>query len=295
MNATRCVGLLLTYRDACRGARTIRSLLANNVDGVVAWDNSADEGASAAALLAQVASENRVHVHISETNLGFAAGVNKGIELCARLYPGCRVLLINDDAQLLPGAREMLMRVLSANPACAIAVPAVRQGGVVRRASYYHRAAGLLFQSRLPGCFSYASGCCMLVAIDRIQLPLFDEDFFMYGEDVELSWRLRDRPEAIQFLDQLLVEHEGSASSALGSVFYETHMVKAHLILVPKLSDSSPVRALFFLVRMLTLASRACVRTIRFRSTIPMAAFRGGLRSAWSEWLDARAQGSLRQ
>lgn len=295
MNATRCVGLLLTYRDACRSARTIRSLLENDVDGVVVWDNSADGGASAAVLQSELPGESRVHLHVSQKNLGFAAGVNKGIELCNQLFPGCYVLLINDDAQLLPDAREALMRVLSEHPACAIAVPAIKQGGVVRRAAYYHRATGMLFNSRLPGCFAYASGCCMLVAIDRVQWPLFDEDFFMYGEDVELSWRLRHRPDAIRFVDKLLVEHEGSASSALGSEFYETQMVKAHLILVPKLTASGFVRALFISVRMLSLASRSCVRAIRFRSTIPMTAFIVGMRSAYSEWLHAKTQNSFRQ
>jgi GT2 family glycosyltransferase len=256
----------------------MRSLLANGVVGVVVWDNSADEGRSAAELVPEIAGDERIRVHVSPENVGFAAGVNRGLELCAQLYPRARVLLINNDARLLPGGLEALVNVLEQHPESKIAFPAINHSGVVGGLSYYHRLTGILSGRPHPGCFPYASGCCMLLATDRLEMPLFDDDFFMYGEDAELGWRLHDRPGAMLFVDQVLVEHDGSASSGLGSAFYEAHMVAAHLILVRKLSDKRAGRMAMYVFRIPVLLLRACMRAMRFHSWVPLAALWNGVR-----------------
>lgn len=291
-----CAGLLLNYRDARRSAHAIQSLLDEGAVGVVVWDNSADGGESIAQLAAAWHTDPRVHIHVSPSNLGFAAGVNRGLELCARLHPNTWVLLINNDARLLPGALADLVQALSAAaPGALFAYPAIDHAGVVRGTAYYHRATGLLVERPRPGSFAYASGCCCLLATDRIELPLFDEAFFMYGEDAELGWRLRQRPGAMVFVDRVLVEHEGSASSGLGSAFYETHVAAAHLILARKLATSRVEAAAFLSLRALAMAGRAFVRTVRFHSWIPMAALWQGARIAMRTWRSAGDQPALRQ
>jgi GT2 family glycosyltransferase len=133
------VGLLLNYRDATRSASSMRSLAANGVVGVVVWDNSADEGRSAAELVSAMAgADERIRVHVSPENLGFATGVNRALELCAHLYPGARVLLINNDARLLPDGLEALAKALEEHPEARIAFPAINHSGVVGGLSYYH-------------------------------------------------------------------------------------------------------------------------------------------------------------
>ena len=292
-----CVGLLLNYRDALRSVSSVRSLMANGAVGVVVWDNSADQGHSRAELLSEMEGDERIHVHISPTNLGFSAGVNRGLELCAQLYPGSRVLLINNDARLLPGGLEALVNVLEKHPESRIAFPAISHSGVVGGLSYYHKLTGILSGKPHPGCFPYASGCCMLLATDRLEVPLFDEEFFMYGEDAELGWRLHDKPGAMLFVDQVLVEHDGSASSGVGSAFYETHMVAAHLILVRKVSEKGAGRLVLYALRMPVLFMRACVRAKRFQSWVPLAALWHGIRLAFprKQAEQERRQRSLRQ
>ena len=259
----------------------MRSLMANGVVGVVMWDNSADEGRSAAELVPEIAGDERICLHVSPENLGFAAGVNRGLELCAQLYPGKRVLLINNDARLLPGGLEALVNALEQHPESKVAFPAINHSGVVGGLSYYHKLTGILSGTPHLGCFPYASGCCMLLATDRLKLPLFDEDFFMYGEDAELGWRLHDSPGAMLFVDQVLVEHDGSASSGLGSAFYEAHMVAAHLILARKLSDKRAGRMALYAFRIPVLIMRACVRAMRFYSWVPLAALWKGMQLAF--------------
>ena len=284
MNASeRYVGLLLNYRDADRSASCIRSLQSNGILDVVVWDNSADERHSATTLLSEIGGDERIRVHVSPQNLGFAAGVNHGLELCEQLHAGARVLLINNDARLLPGALAALANALERCPEAKIAFPAINQAGVVSGLAYYHRLTGILYDRPRLGCFPYASGCCLLLATERLVPPLFDEDFFMYGEDAELGWRLQQHsPHALAFVDQVLVEHDGSASSGLGSAFYETHMVAAHLILVRKLAGKSIDRAVLFAFRVPILMSRACARALRFHSTAPLTALLRGAQLAFA-------------
>ena len=259
----------------------MRSLTANGVAGVVVWDNSADEGRSAAELVSAIAGDERIRVHVSPENLGFATGVNRALELCTQLYPDARVLLINNDARLLPGGLEALARALEVHPEARIAFPAINHLGVVGGLSYYHKLTGILSWRPHRGCFPYASGCCMLLATDRLKMPLFDEDFFMYGEDAELGWRLLGDPGAMLFVDQVLVEHDGSASSGLGSAFYEAHMVAAHLILVRKLSEKRAGRMVLYAFRAPVLLLRACVRAMRFHSWVPLIALWNGVQLAF--------------
>lgn len=274
------IGLLLNYRDVSRTVRCIRSLLDQGVEHVVVWDNSEDSGVSAAAVAILMRDERRVDVQVSTRNLGFAAGVNHALAHCAKNHPQAWVLLLNNDAYLLDDALRLLRSALVDSQSAKIAFPSINHAGRILGLAYYHRLTGFLSWTPRPGYFAYASGCCLLIATDRIGLPLFDEAFFMYGEDWELGWRLRAADGAMAFVDETLVEHEGSASSGLGSLFYETQMVAAHLILIRKLSRSPLERIVLYVLRVLMLCARALIRTCRFRSTVPIKALYQGMKMA---------------
>jgi hypothetical protein len=102
----------------------------------------------------------------------------------------------------------------------------------------------------------------------------------MYGEDWLLGWHLRHSLTAIVHVPEVLVEHEGSASSGLGSEFYENRMVAAHLILAQKMANNPTHYALLLMGRMFTLPVRALLRAARYHSLIPIKALRAGLNLA---------------
>ena len=276
------IGLLLNYRDAPRSIRCIQSLLDEGAVAVVVWDNSADGGASARAVGLAYADEPRVDIVVSPTNLGFAAGVNRALAHGRALYPQGWVLLINNDARLLSGGLTALADELNSHPDATLAYPTVDHAGRVLGTAWCHRITGALAWRPHPGYFPYASGCCQLLAVDRLPLPLYDEDFFMYGEDCELGWRLGRKPNAMRHVDQVLVTHDGAASSGLGSAFYESHMVAAHLLLARKLSKNPLDRALLYAARSAMLVMRCLVRTLRYRSSVPLRALGQGARIALS-------------
>jgi GT2 family glycosyltransferase len=109
-----------------------------------------------------------------------------------------------------------------------------------------------------------------------LEHAIFDEDFFMYGEDAELGCRLAKTPGSMVAIPDILVLHEGSASSSQGSPFYEQRMVAAHFILARKLARNRGDWVLMVLARALTLGLRAIIRSIRFHSFVPLHSLKQG-------------------
>lgn len=280
MTGNPIVGLILHYRDASRTSSCLRSLLGEGVAHVLVWDNSEDGGESIAKLEILMQGERRYQTAETGRNLGFAAGVNRGLEILNVEFPGSCVLLINNDATLLSGALGAFRKALESSPGAAIFYPDIDHGGWVRGTVFYHRLTGLITDRPLPGSFPYASGCCLLINPIKSGARLFDEDFFMYGEDIELGARLSQYTGAMVHIQRLLVRHEGSASSHMGSLFYETRVVAAQLILASKLSKGRLDHLLMMALHGVWLGMRGLVRSLRFRSQTPLRALSEGKRIA---------------
>lgn len=272
------IALLLNFRDASRSIACIHSLLDEKINAIFVFDNSADDGLSSKQIVEKFENDPRIFVHISSFNMGFSAGVNAGLHWIEQRFGPVRVLLINNDAVLSPGSAEKLNIALDVSQEAKISYPWIQQSGVVHKPKYYQKFSGIQSDHPMYGSFSYVSGCCMLLDLARIDLPLFDEDFFMYGEDCELSWRWRHQPNAMLYVPGALVVHEGSASSGLGSMFYETRMVAAHLLLAKKMAESSIQRFFYLLLKSGFLLFRMLIRTWRFRSAVPIKAFFEGVK-----------------
>lgn len=278
MNFPSVIGLILNYRDAVRTSRCVHSLLDDGVAHILVWDNSEDKGVSARALRELLDGEDQITIEISPINLGFAAGVNHGLTWIAMRFPGAWALLINNDAVLLLGGISALYEALSKMPAAVIAYPTIDHGNRLIGTAYYQRYLGLITTKPLPGSIPHASGCCQLIALDRMPSLLFDEDFFMYGEDVEFGYRLG--MQRMVHVPSVWVRHEGSASSGMGSPFYEARMVAGHWILARKLAKNRLDQGLLYMGRFIALTLRGCLRAWRYRSGIPLKAYFEGWRMA---------------
>jgi len=266
------IGLTLNFRDAIRTQRSVESLLSNGAEHVVVWDNSDDEGASASNLVEQLAEREKVTLLVSPVNLGFAAAVNRGIDWIKAQFGDVWVALINNDAFFLPGALEKLADALCREPDAMVAFPDIDHGGKVIGAVYYQRWLGLLTQKPIPGSALYVSGCALLIAPERNCSTLFDESFFMYGEDMALGWQQANNNHWCVHVPGVWVLHEGSASSGMGSEFYETRMVAAHFLLAHVLAKGVVQYMLMVLGRFLALSGRAVLRAWRYRNDLPLRA-----------------------
>ncbi|MDQ3136742.1 MAG: glycosyltransferase family 2 protein [Gemmatimonadota bacterium] len=162
------------------------------------------------------------------SNLGFSGGNNLGIR--DALAAGAdHVLLLNNDAQLLPGALgELLAALAEAGPAVWAAAPKIlyratpdviwSAGGRFDwwRGLSIDRGADELDQGQYdqPELMEFANACCLLVRA-RIfrELGFLDEAYFMYFEDSELAARAERTGARVAYQPAARVLHDVQASS----------------------------------------------------------------------------------
>jgi len=283
------IGLTLHFRHQAHTKACLESLLVDGVNHVVLVDNSEDNGASLSLLqpaLVDLAAQGMV-VAVCEPgrNLGFSAGVNYGLTEVNKRFGAVCVLLINNDARLRPGAHLALRNAIEQG--AENAVPAIHSlSGHTTASAFYHRLTGLLLREFQPGAYEHFSGCCMLLSPGLASAPLFDEDFFFYGDDAELGWRLLQLGVRQTKVPTAIVEHDASTGSRNGSLFYEYHMNRAHWILAGKVSTQRFEHMLFVIIRVFTLTARALLRTGRQRSLLPLK----GLSMATADFIRGRCR-----
>lgn len=264
--------ITIHFREPALTARCVDSLLADGWMPILVWDNSEDGGSTLALLQKRYATDCRVRFAADHGNLGFGRGMNAALkELGVQGYVG-PVLLVNNDAQVEPGLHQALMAAIQDDECPTIIAPHVQQDGVGQGWLYYNPWFALVTRRSLPGSFRYLSGCCILVHRRENAKPLFDEDFFMYGEDVELSWRMQQSGARLALVDGDYVRHEGSASTGQASEAYERFLVQSHWLLAEKLGGNAATRVVMRLTRVPALLLRASLRAWRYRSGVPLKA-----------------------
>lgn len=78
-------------------------------------------------------------------------------------------------------------------------------------------------------------GCAVILRNEALQeVGVFDDDFFMYYEDTDLSWRLRAAGWSIRYAPEPVVRHLHSASSVEWSPFFTFHVERNRLLMLAK-------------------------------------------------------------
>lgn len=270
-------GIVLNYRNVVRTETCLRSLAGQGIDTVIVVDNSADD--SAANELASMIKSQTERIDYTlrllnfGSNLGFARGVNLALNDAVALHCDA-FLIINNDAVALSGMVARLAAVLADTGTAMVAPTVVDAAGVPQPMLWYQRFFGLLTVRPLPGSFPYLSGCCLLVRREMLEEGrLFDEDFFMYGEDTLLGWRLVCAGKKPLRLDDAFVRHDDAGSSRRGQMFYEYHMTRAHVLLAMKTWRHPLEIPMMLACKCVGLGLRALWRSLRFGNIVPLKAF----------------------
>lgn len=189
---------------------------------VIVVDNASTDGSAEKALEQFPAIEVIRH----ETNLGYAGGVNPGFKRAISLKADY-VAPFNDDAVADKEWLEKLVRFMDEHPEVGAACPKVITADKERLDStgdYYtnwglpyprgRRSYKLNKYDRETDIFA-ASGAASLFRVSALRkVGLFDEDFFAYYEDVDLSFRLQLAGWKISFVPESIVYHHIGMTSA---------------------------------------------------------------------------------
>jgi len=269
--------VILDYFGSSKTITCLQSLTDQDIDSAMIVDNSGDQKANMQ--LQKALSEFRqnnphlpIHQIINQKNLGFAKGVNNALRWLEKNQPHRYYLLINNDAEATPGMLSELIKYMGENSRAVLAAPVIDTGLKLISYTWYHRFTGLMFSHHVIGTFPYLTGCCLLLDRQIVDDGLFDEDFFMYGEDVALSWRLTMSGYDVTCVKNAIVRHKGVGSSHQGELFYEYHLARGHVLLARKIAKCCWEMPCLYAGRLLTLLARAIMRTIRYRSFIPLMA-----------------------
>jgi hypothetical protein len=184
-------------------------------------------------------------------NLGFAKGNNVGIALAK----GKLLFLVNSDVKILPGCVEAMVKLMKDNPDIGLAGPQMLGAdGTVRRATMRFptlwnslcRALALdsifprsrIFAGYLMGDFDHRhtrdvevlNGWFWVVRREGLQrVGGLDEQFFMYGEDMDWSYRFREDGWRNVFCAEGAAIHYGGASSAVAPARFYLEKYRANL------------------------------------------------------------------
>jgi len=219
----------------------VRSLLDEGAAPVVVVENGAPRSV-ATALHDLLASEPAPPVHIVRPgqNLGFGAGVNRGLAaLAGPAVPPEWVLVSNPDLVVHAGALSALRTALETHPTWALVGPRIftESGEVypsVRSFPSFTDAAGhallALYKPENPFTRRYnpgtpegglmtgaewVSGSCFLGRRSALEeLGGFDESYFMYNEDMDLCWRAHHAGWGVGFAGTAEVTHVQGVSTA---------------------------------------------------------------------------------
>ena len=220
----------------------ITSLRAANLSGVkmVCWDNSCDAAYSAQCqqLLTDFGSQDALVITyvMADYNGGYGAGHNQAMSSCEGPFH----LILNPDVQLSEQAIRLAMEVLTSEPSAALLAPTGRRdsGEPEYLAKAYPsvwvlglRAFGPAWLKRLSGRalaryemrdqpnhgevrpITLASGCCMWIRREMFDaVGGFDERFFLYFEDYDLSLKMAQRGQVLEHSQIRVVHHGGEAA-----------------------------------------------------------------------------------
>jgi len=197
-----------------------------NVDTVVV-DNASSDGS-------QACIRERfpwVRLIVNEINVGFARANNQAIRATESEF----ILLLNSDAELLPGTLRNLVACLRAHPEAAVAGARLLNPDGSFQASYAQfpslvsealallklapRVYGRYFPSAGPEDSlhttraDWVGGACMLVRRATLQhVGLMDEAYFMYSEEMDWCYAMHRAGWAIYYCADAAVVHYGGQS-----------------------------------------------------------------------------------
>jgi N-acetylglucosaminyl-diphospho-decaprenol L-rhamnosyltransferase len=222
---------IINYNTRAHLQACLATVLSAGAEEIVVVDNASADGSAEMVRQAYPS----VHMIANDFNPGFGAAANQALAHCAAPY----VLLLNSDTRVRSGALQVLSRYLDQHVRVAIAGPRLLNANEtlqpsafafptplvsLLRETFLGRVGALIPALQERFLFSWPHtharavpwvlGAALAIrreAFDRVQG--FDESFFMFSEEVDLCYRLREAGWEVHFVPEATVLHVGGAST----------------------------------------------------------------------------------
>jgi len=242
---SRVLAVVVNWRLAEETLPCLESLLESGLrSDILVVDN--ESTADSRAVLGSC--DPRIDVVASPVNLGFGAACNRAFAGGLRSEHDY-VFLVNNDATVAPDALEWLVRRADEDPTTGILGAKVyyrdapntiwfagarRRQGVLAATGFGRNEVDVgQFDSRRR--VDYVFGTAMLIrrsVLDRV--GGFDEQFFLYLEDLDLCLRTQSAGHHLLFVPEARVWHAGSASTSRDVARRRYHMARSTVLFLHK-------------------------------------------------------------
>lgn len=170
----------------------------------------------------------KIPIIVSNINVGYSAGNNLGIQ--SALKHGAKyILLLNNDTVVSKDFLSTLVSAAENNHETGMVSPLIyfldnpqtiySSGGYLTFTSVYpftDTEFKMLDkgQSQKPKAVDLLIGCCLLIKTEVIKsIGLLDEDYFLYVEDMDYSFRAKRAGFKLFMIPQAKIWHKGSSST----------------------------------------------------------------------------------
>ena len=222
---------IINYNTSDLLRECLHSILVQNVEEIVVVDNASAD-CSVEMMKAEFPS---VPLLALEKNLGFGAASNRGIKACHAE----QIVLLNADTQMKPGSLQALRNYLEDHPQAAIIGPRMLNPDGTLQTSCFRFPTPLHIFLYITGLYRWIPrlpvvkqhtlqkmksesarpvpwilGAALAFRRETFEgVGGFDENFFMYFEEVDLCYRLFSQGKQIHFVPQAEIIHVGGGST----------------------------------------------------------------------------------
>ncbi len=154
-----------------------------------------------------------VKIIANQENKGFGPANNRALKNCRGRY----VVFLNPDATVEPDTLRKAISYMEANQQIGLAGAKILNPNGSLQPSVSYKYPGEKFATDeiagLQGDIACVLGAFMIARKELIrEIGGFDEDFFLYGEDQDLCWRIRKTGFNIGYIEDAKVFHLGGQS-----------------------------------------------------------------------------------
>lgn len=201
-----------------------------------------------------------VVIHAGE-NLGFTGGNNAAMRyVAARGDIPLTWILNNDTVVASDSLRHLVAPIMNSGTVGAVGAtmfeyrePTVIQAAAGGAFSPRQLFPSLVGQRELDSQerprVDFISGACFLArTADLVKVRMFDEVFYIYGEDVDLSLKIERLPSRLVYAPEARIWHRGGGEQGYGNPKHDYYTTRNTLLLIRKYYPSFRVPALLYML-----------------------------------------------
>ena len=165
------------------------------------------------AAIENLTARNAIDLVALSENSGFGVGVGKGVDRAVAAGSDA-IVVLNPDAVADASTVLRLLELAREDRTCMIAPRILRSDGSVWfDGSDLHLEEGRIKATRRRRegdvVVEWLTGACIAISVDLWRrVGGFDDDYFLYWEDVDLSWRVREAGGRLEVVRDLTVVHD---------------------------------------------------------------------------------------